>query len=79
MPQIDVNEEQILRALEQLSPVAKRRALTRLIAGFEQLDRLVEQNRTRLETVCRERGVDFSTLTEEQREAFIDDLLHSDH
>jgi hypothetical protein len=78
MPQIEVNEEQVLKALEQFSPAAKRRALARLIPGLAQLDRLVEQNRPRLEAICRERGINFDALTEEQRERFIDDLLHSD-
>lgn len=77
MPQIEVNEEQVLKALEQLSPAAKRMALARLIPGLAQLDRLVEQNRPRLEALCRERGIDFSALSEEEREAFIDNLLHT--
>ncbi len=78
MPQIEVNEEQVLKALEQLSPAATRMALARLIRGLAQLDRFVEQNRPRLEALCRERGIDFSALSEEEREAFIDDLLHTD-
>ena len=76
MPQIEVNEEQILRALEQLSPTARRTALAKLIRGYDELDRLVERNRDRIETVCRERGIEFARLTEEERERLIDDLLH---
>jgi hypothetical protein len=76
MPQIEVNEEQVLRALDQLSPTARRAALAKLIRGYDALDRLVERNRGRIETLCRERGVEFARLTEEERERLIDELLH---
>ena len=76
MPQIEVNEDQVLRALDQLSPTAKRAALARLIRGLDALDRLVARNRDRIEAICRERGLDFACLTEDDRERLIDDLLH---
>lgn len=76
MPQIEVNEEQVLRALDELSPTARRTALVKLIRGYDALERLVERNRDRIEAVCRERGVEFARLTEEERERLIDDLLH---
>jgi len=76
MPQIEVNEDQVLRALDQLSPTAKRAALARLILGFDALDRLVARNRDRIDAICRERGLDFTRLTEEERERLVDDLLH---
>jgi len=76
MPQIEVNEDQVLRALDQLSPTAKRAALARLIRGFDALDRLVARNRDRIEAICRKRGLEFARLTEEERERLIDDLLH---
>jgi predicted ATPase len=76
MPQIEVNEEQVLRALDQLSPTARRTALAKLIRGDDALDRLVERNRGRIEALCRECGLDFARLTEDERERLIDDLLH---
>ena len=77
MPKIEVNEEQILIALEQLSPAARRVALAKLIGGLERLDRLVDRNREKIETICRDRGLDFSRLTEEEREALVDEILHT--
>ena len=78
MPQIEVNERQGLQALNQLSPAARRQALTALIKGYDALDGLVERNRGRLEALCRERGLDFARMSEEERERLIDDLLHQD-
>ena len=63
-------------ALDQLSPTARRLALAKLIPGYDALDRLVERNRGRIEAVCRERGLDFARMTEEERERLIDNLLH---
>lgn len=76
MPTIEVNDEQILRCLDQLSPAGRRAALRKLISGLEKLDRMVEQNRAKLEGLCQVRGKDFSRLSEEEREALIDEIVH---
>ena len=76
MPTIEVNDEQILRCLDQLSPAGRRAALQKLIGGLERLDLLMKQNRPKLESACRARGVDFSKLNEEEREALVDEILH---
>lgn len=76
MPTIEVNDEQILQCLDQLSPAGRRAALRKLISGLEKLDRMVEQNRAKLESLCQGRGKDFSRLSEEEREALIDEIVH---
>jgi hypothetical protein len=76
MPTIEINDEQILRCLDQLSPEGKKTALRQLLGGLERLDRLVEKNRERLDAVCKARGVDFGRMTEEERERFVDHILH---
>ncbi|MGQ0555659.1 MAG: hypothetical protein ACT4PN_06915 [Nitrospiraceae bacterium] len=76
MPTIEVNDEQILRCLDQLSPAGRRAAPQKLIGGLERLDLLMERNRSQLERVCQARGIEFSKLTEEQRDTLIDEILH---
>jgi hypothetical protein len=76
MPQVELSEEQVLRALDQLSPPARRAALAKLVRGYEDLDTLIERNRDKIELVCRERGVEFARLGETERERLIDDILH---
>lgn len=76
MPTIEVNDEQILRALDRLSPAGRREALRKLLGGLERLDRLVETNRGKLEALSLAKGREFSRLTEEERAALIDEFLH---
>ncbi|MBI1899597.1 MAG: hypothetical protein HYS13_00605 [Planctomycetia bacterium] len=76
MPQIEVPEEQILRSLDQLSPQARQEALRRLLPSADYLERAVERNRPRLESLARQRGLDWNAMSEEQRERFIDEVLH---
>jgi hypothetical protein len=76
MPKIEVSEEQVLSSLEQLSPRARKEALRRLLPTPDYLDQAVQQNLPRLEALARQRGLDWSRLTEEQRESLIDEILH---
>lgn len=76
MPQLDVSEDQILALLDQLSPDGRREALRRLIAEPEFLRRAIERNRPRIEALARSHGLEWETLTDEQRQALVDKLLH---
>ncbi len=76
MATIEANDQQILQNMDRLSPAGRRAALLKLVGGLERLDRLVERNRPKLEAMCRARGIDMVKLTEEEREALVDDILH---
>ncbi|MDE3017390.1 MAG: hypothetical protein KGO52_02840 [Nitrospirota bacterium] len=73
---IEVKDREILRSLDQLSPAGRRAALLKLVDGMERLDRLIERNRPRLEAVCRARGLDVLKLSEDERDALVDEILH---
>jgi len=76
MPQIDVSEEQILDALDRLSPSGRREAVRRLIAGASVLDRTINTLQPRIVEIARQRGLDWAKLSDEERERFVDDILH---
>lgn len=76
MPKIDVPEDQILASLDQLSPQARHEAIRRLIPGASYLERAIERNRARIDEIARERGLDWQSLSDEQRERLVDDILH---
>lgn len=76
MPQIDVSEQQILDALDRLSPKGRREAVRRLIAGASVLDRTIDTLQPRIAEVARQRGMDWAKLSDEERERLVDDILH---
>jgi hypothetical protein len=76
MPTVNIAENDILDSLDQLSDRARREALRRLLPSAAWLEQAVERNRPRIEALARERGLDWSTLTEDERETLIDDVLH---
>lgn len=76
MPKIDLLEEQILQSLDQLSPQARRKALKRLLPTAAYLERAVECNHPRIVALARQRGMEWSALTEDQKEQLVDELLH---
>ena len=76
MPQIEVSEQQILDALDLLSPKARREAVRRLIAGASTLDRIVDTLQPRVAEVARQRGLNWAALSDKERERLVDDMLH---
>jgi hypothetical protein len=76
VPQIEVSEQQILDALDRLSPKGRREAVRRLVAGAETLDRIIETLQPRIAEIAKQRGLNWAVLSDEQRERLVDDILH---
>ena len=76
MPAITVLEDQILQSLDQLSPQARRQAIKRLLPSAAYLERAIERNRPHMEALAKQRGLDWNTLTEDQKTQLIDQILH---
>lgn len=76
MPQIDVSEQQILDALDRLSPKGRREAVRRLVAGAATLDRIIDTVQPRIVEIARQRGLNWAGLSDEERERLVDDILH---
>lgn len=76
MPQIDTSDKQILDSLDRLSPRGRREAVLRLVTGASTLDRTVERFQPRLIALAKQRGLDWTQLSDEERERLVDDILH---
>ena len=76
MPQIEVSEQQILDALDRLSPKGRREAVRRLVAGAETLERIIENLQPRIAEVAMQRGLNWAALSDEECERLVDDILH---
>jgi hypothetical protein len=73
-----MSEQQVLQALGKLSAQGKKKALRKLIRGLGRLDHMIDQNQAKLEAMCRKRGIDFTRLSDIEREELIDRILHGE-
>jgi hypothetical protein len=76
VPQIEVSEQQIVDALDRLSPKGRREAVRRLIAGASVLDHTIDALQPRLAEIAKQRGLDWAKLSDEERERLVDEILH---
>lgn len=79
MPVLKLTEDQVIELVKQLSPERKRAVLLALAreARLQKESRL-EYAEDQLRRLCAERGLSWDTMSEDEREAFIDDLIHED-
>jgi hypothetical protein len=69
----------LLALVKQLSPEQKRLVLMTLAEqGRAQREARVDYAEAQLQRLCAERGLDWDNMSEDEREAFIDDLIQGD-
>lgn len=73
---LEIPEDQLVKWIQKLSPSGKQAALRALIPEIDRLDALVDYGNQRMRQLCAERGLDWDTLSEEERQQLVDDLLH---
>jgi len=79
MPILELSDAQVVELLKQLPPERQREALLALAAGAtQQREERMQYAEGQLRRVSAERGLEWDKLSEEQRQDFIDDLLHED-
>ena len=79
MPILELSDAQVVDLVKQLPPERQRAALLALAAGAAQRrEERMQYAEGQLRRVSAERGLEWDTMSEDQREEFIDDLLHED-
>ncbi|MGP0063313.1 MAG: hypothetical protein ACLQGP_06880 [Isosphaeraceae bacterium] len=79
MPILELSDAQVLELVKQLPPEHQRTALLALAAGAGQRrEERMQYAEGQLRRVSAERGLEWDKLSEDEREHFIDDLLHQD-
>lgn len=74
---LEIPESQVVEWVQQISPTAKQEVLRLLIPRLDAFETLVDQGGRRMRALCADRGLDWDSLTEDERERLIDDLLHT--
>ena len=79
MPTIELSDQQVVDLVKQLPAPKQAEVLKSLLTQqwpeWEALSRLGEE---RIRIVATQRGRNWDTMTEDEREAFVDDLVHED-
>ncbi len=77
MSVLELTDEQVISLVRQLPSARKREALLALAEDAEaRHDERMRFAETQLRRLCAERGMDWDRLPEDQREEFVDRLLH---
>ncbi len=79
MPTLTLTTEQIIDLIQQLPLEQKRMVLLELAKETEtQRQERLDYGENQLRRLCTERGINWDTLSDEDREDFINDLIHED-
>jgi predicted Fe-S protein YdhL (DUF1289 family) len=73
---LQVPESQVVEWVKQMSPDAKQAIIKALLPELDRLELLVDYGEARMREICRQRGLDWNSLSEAERQAFIDTLFH---
>ena len=79
MPMLDLTVEQVISLVTQLPIEGKYAVLHAINAEREAWwKETLTQGEQQMRVLSAERGLDWDSMSEEEREAFVDDLLHED-
>lgn len=73
---LEIPENQVVEWIHQLSPTAREAALRALIPNLDDLESLVSYGGERVRALCADRGLDWDSLREDERQQLVDELLH---
>ena len=79
MPNLELTDQQVVELVKQLPPDHKRAALLALaqVAAARREERM-EYAEAQIRRVCAGQGLDWDKMSEDEREAFIDRLVHEE-
>jgi hypothetical protein len=79
MAVLELTKEQIFDLVRQMAPAQKREMLLWLAqSGPQQRAQRQQFAEAQLRSLCAHRGRNWDTMSADEREAFIDDLIHED-
>ena len=73
---LQVPESQLVEWVKQLSPGAKQAVIRALLPELDRLEVMVDYGAMRMRELCAQRGIDWDTLSEAERQKLVDSWLH---
>jgi TRAP-type C4-dicarboxylate transport system substrate-binding protein len=78
MVTLTLSDQQIVDLVKQLPPAAKQTILDALITEREAWwDMTVAKSEEKMRKLAQGRGLDWNKMSEDEREKFVDDLMHA--
>jgi hypothetical protein len=79
MPMLELSDEQVIELAKRL-PREKQDALLRelLLLRWTNWESLSQYGQARARELAAQRGLNWDTMSDAEREAFVDDLVHED-
>jgi hypothetical protein len=79
MPAVELTTEQVLELVRQLPPEGRRTALIELSSDSTgSREQRLEFAEEQLRRLCSDRGLQWDRMSEDEREAFVNDLMHEE-
>jgi hypothetical protein len=79
MPILELTDDQVLELVKQLPPDRQRAALVALASGAaKRREERTMYAESQLRHISSDRGLDWDKLSEDERAALVDDLIHED-
>ncbi len=79
MPKLELTDEQVIELVRQLSPEKQEELLRNLLlTRWARWAELSQYGQERVRQLAAQRGLNWDAMSEQEREAFIDDLIHED-
>jgi len=76
---LSLTDEQVVDLIKQLPSERKRAIILTLAENAEsRRDERIKYAESQLRQLCKEKGLDWELLSDEEKEAFVDDLIHED-
>jgi hypothetical protein len=76
MPTLELTHQQVVDLVRQL-PSAQKREVLLALAGHRREQRMAFAEE-QLRRLCADRGLNWDAMGDDEREAFVDDLVHED-
>ena len=77
MVTLTLSDQQIVDLVKQLPPISRQTVLDALIAERELWwNMILSKGEEKLRKLANQRGLDWNKMSENERENFVDDLLH---
>ncbi len=79
MPTLKLSDEQVFELVEQLPREQREKLFQHLVyTAWPEWAELAHYGADRIRKIAAERGKNWDVMTEEEREIFVDDLVHED-